>query len=113
MRGYKLPVELLHTTVSGMKEYMRERNTPNTGWCFGFEIEFIDEKHVLFHVPSNEVWSLPRHEDGKIWVEDLAQKVNEASGIDFSYTKKEWIDIVNAGSIEVTNTSYYSIPLKV
>ena len=111
MLGYKLPVTLLYNTASGMKKYMEENNAPNTGYCWGFEIEFVDETHILFHVPWVEVVrNVPAcNEKGDVKVGDLALFLNEASGISFEYTPRDWMDVTKLGKVDVIDVSYTSV----
>ncbi len=113
MLGYKLPVTLLHNTASNMKKYMEEFKAPNTGYCFGFEIEFVDETHILFHVPIAEITAhVARREDGYRYVEDVAQFINCASSLDFKWNSDRWPEVFRSPMVEVKGTSYMSFTLR-
>lgn len=112
MLGYKLPVTLLYNTASGMKKYMEEFKTISTGYCFGFEIEFVDETHILFHVPVTEITAhVAKRDDGYRHVEDIAQFINCASSLDFKWDPERWVEIFQSPMVAVKGTSYMSFKL--
>jgi hypothetical protein len=112
MIGYKLPVTLLFNTASGMKKYLEERKAPNTGYCWGFEIEFVDETHILFHVPVTEiVENVEKRDDGYRYIEDIALFINCASSLDFAWDRDRWLEIFQSPMVEVKGTSYMSFKL--
>jgi len=112
MLGYKLPVTLLYNTASNMKKYLEECKAPNTGYCFGFEIEFVDDTHILFHVPVAEITAnVEKREDGYRHVDDIAQFINCASSLDFSWNADQWLEIFHSPMVEVNRTSYMSFKI--
>ena len=75
---------------------------------FGIHIDDLGNGRVGLHIPLSELANFSaRHNTTK--VTDYADFVNEYASIDFSYTPREWYEILAKGAIEICAPQWAAI----
>lgn len=103
-KGYILPVK----PYGYDKLIQRINNDKGSEYYFGIHIDDLGNGRVGLHIPLSELADFSAR-NNTIKIDDYANFVNEYSFIDFSYIPREWYEIINKGSIEISAPQWAAI----
>lgn len=103
-KGYILPVK----PYGYDKLIQRIKSDNGSEYHFGIHIDDLGDNRVGLHIPLSEIVAFStRHNTNN--VNDIASFINEYISIDFSYTPREWYEIMIKGAVEISAPQWAAI----